>query len=326
MVHKAVSRVNETIVYVSSNPFDRFMVISYRLFYLIARIILGRIPGKEKRNQSVIFQNFYKGNYVNLTFLSKIYLYKFLRLFGSKKNTVEVYINKFNYKILCPLNEVDYIRLVSSEDTVMDKFNPKEGDVVVDIGAHLGRYSIISSKRVTEKGKVLSIEANPHIFHTLTENIRINGLDNVILMNCAVYSEKTKLNFYARGDDDLKNDHFGTLMENVGNFTSKGLNKIITVNANTLDNILLEKEIKENEIKWIKIDVEGAEFETLKGASQLLSKGTNLSILVKIHMLSNSTNHYEDIMNFLNNFGFEIEYQETYKTGEMYVIFSRKGL
>lgn len=55
---------------------------------------------------------------------------------------------------MCPLNEVDYIRLVSSEDTVMDKFNPKEGDVVVDIGAHLGRYSIISSKRVTEKSPI----------------------------------------------------------------------------------------------------------------------------------------------------------------------------
>ena len=91
--------INDTSSGIVLNSFDKLMTPAYRLTYLIIRITLGTILGKEKRNRSLFFQRLHKGNYVNPTFLSKIYLYKFLRLFGSKKNTVEVYIKKFNYKI-----------------------------------------------------------------------------------------------------------------------------------------------------------------------------------------------------------------------------------
>ncbi len=322
MIHKLTEWLNDSSD-VSFNIFDRFMVIIYRLFYLIIRITLGTILGKERRNRSYVFQKLHKGNYVNPSFLSKIYFYKLLRFFGYNKNTVEIYIQKFDHKILCPLNEVDYISLISREEGIINKFNPKESDVVIDIGAHLGRYTIISSKKVTNKGKVISIEANPEVFQTLKENIMLNRLDNVIPLNCAAYSEKKQIGFFVKGDNDRKNDHFGTLMENIGDFHSKGLKKVIMVPTNTIDNILSENGIKENDIKWIKIDVEGAEFEVLKGSKRTLSKSTNLSLLIEIHKLSNGSTHYDDIKNFLNNLGFEIEYQEIHDTGEAHVIFSR---
>jgi FkbM family methyltransferase len=322
MIHKLMSWLNDNSD-ISSNMFDRFMIIIYRLFYLLIRITLGTILGKERRNRSHLFKKIQRGNYVNPSFLSKIYFYKLLRFFGYNKKTVEVYIRKFDYKILCPLNEVDYISLISREESIINRFNPQESDVVVDIGAHLGRYTIISSRRVTNKGKVISIEANPEVFQTLIENIRLNRLDNVITLNYAAYSEKKQISFFVKGDNDLKNDHFGTLMENIGDFSSKGLKKVINVMSNTLDNILLENGIKENNVKWIKIDVEGAEFEVLKGAKRTLSKSTNLSLLIEIHKLSNGGTHYDDIKNFLNNLGFEIEYQEIHETGEAHVIFSR---
>ena len=326
MVNRVLSWIIDATSDVSVNSFDRLMAINYRILYLITRVLLGKILGKQKRDRSVLFQKLHKGNYVNPTFLGKIYFYRFLGFFGSKKNMVEVYVKKFDYKVMCPLNEIDYISLVSREDSIISRFNPMEGDIVVDIGAHLGRYTIISSKKVGEKGKVISIEANPDVFRTLVDNIRLNMLNNVILLNCAVYSEKSRVKFYVKGDDNLENNHYGTLMDNIGNFESKGLKNVLDMDANSLDNLLLENSISRTDIKWIKIDVEGAELEVLKGSVKILSNSTKLSILVEIHKLSNGNNHYNSITNFLTKFGFRIEYQETHETGEIHVIFTNKIL
>jgi FkbM family methyltransferase len=60
------------------------------------------------------------------------------------------------------------------EDVIIEYFRPKEGDMVVDIGAHIGRYTIIASKRVGANGKVIAIEANPSNFEMLKRNIQLN--------------------------------------------------------------------------------------------------------------------------------------------------------
>ena len=59
--------------------------------------------------------------------------------------------------------------------------------------------------------------------------------------------------------------------------------KFIEVNANTLDSLLQENGISVNEVNWIKIDVEGAELEVLKGAHNILSKSKDISLLIEIH-------------------------------------------
>ena len=82
------------------------------------------------------------------------------------------------------------------EDEIIEHFTPKQGDIVVDIGAHMGRYTIISSKRVGTNGKVIAIEAHPGNFEMLNRNIKLNQLTNVIPLNYAVYSKETKIKLY----------------------------------------------------------------------------------------------------------------------------------
>ena len=78
------------------------------------------------------------------------------------------------------------------EDEIIEHFHTKEGDIVVDVGAHIGRYTIISSKRIGQSGKVIAIEPHPSNFEMLNRNIKLNGLTNVIPLNYAVNSKETK--------------------------------------------------------------------------------------------------------------------------------------
>jgi 16S rRNA A1518/A1519 N6-dimethyltransferase RsmA/KsgA/DIM1 with predicted DNA glycosylase/AP lyase activity len=44
--------------------------------------------------------------------------------------------------------------MTTREQEIIEQFNPKKNDTVVDIGAHLGRYSLISAKRVDRAVKL----------------------------------------------------------------------------------------------------------------------------------------------------------------------------
>jgi FkbM family methyltransferase len=76
--------------------------------------------------------------------------------------------------------------------------------------------------------------------------------------------------------------------------------KYIEVKANRLDSLLLENGIKE--VNWIKIDVEGAEFEVLKGAITILSSSKDISLLIEIHNVgANNKTFYVPIIRLLES-------------------------
>lgn len=309
---------------IGNNTFNKFVILTYQVIYAITSTIMTVSLGKKRRNESRLFQKLQKGNDVISSFLVKVFLYKYLNKFGIKKGTSKIYIPKYDYKFHCPLNMVDYMSLISREEIILKKFNPLIGNVVLDIGANLGRYTVIAAKKVQNKGKVISIEANPSIFGLLNENIKLNELTNVIPLNYAVFSEKTKIKFFV--NTDLTNNQYGTLNPEIGNFGNKGLEQFVYIDANTVDSILSENSIQSQEVKWMKIDVEGAEFEVLKGSKELLSNAKDLTIIVEIHNLSNGNTYYDEIKNFLEQYGYKIEFEEHRPSGEAHVFFINERL
>ena len=101
----------------------------------------------------------------------------------------------------------------------------------------------------------------------LNRNVNLNKLTNVTSLNYAVYSDQTKLKLYLPGKESGFTI-YNTLMVNRG----KHHGKFIEVNGNTLDYLLKQNEINLANINWIKIDVEGAEFEVLKRCSRCVVK------------------------------------------------------
>jgi FkbM family methyltransferase len=180
------------------------------------------------------------------------------------------------------------------EDDILQLFSPKEGDTVVDVGAAFGLYTLISSMKVGSGGMVIAIEAQLDSFKMLNRNIKLNNLTNALTLNYAAYSSMTKLKLYSS---------YSLIEERAG----KNTQKFLEVEARTLD-YLLSKFTQLTEVNWIKIDVEGAEFEVLKGAHNILSNSKDIRLLIEIHGQDN----YEPIVKYLGQYNFETEFEKNY--------------
>jgi FkbM family methyltransferase len=295
---------------------DKWILFLLKIIYLGLRIVLRLVLGKKRRDRLYIERgiNYVWIDYLNPSFyLLKLFYksIKFLRL-GNSPVLIKIRVPKYDYKFYCRINKADFM---TREDEIIEHFTPKQEDIVVDIGAHIGRYTIIASKRVGINGKVVAIEADPSNFEMLNRNIKLNQLTNVIPLNYAVYSKETKLKLY------LPEKESGyTIYNTIMTSRARIEDKFVEVNANTLDYLLQLNQIREEQVNWIKIDVEGAEFEVLKGATNVLSKSKNIALLIEVHNLSDGTALYRPIVEFLNLYNFKIEFEKSHEGGEKHII------
>lgn len=132
----------------------------------------------------------------------------------------------------------------------------KKGDVIFDIGANIGYYTVLASKLVDLKGKVYAFEPDPDNLKLLEKNILLNKCSNVVVVPMAVSERAGTLTF----KKDLSNPGESKISEK-GN---------VKVKATTLDKFITSRRIKK--IDLIKVDVEGAEINVLKGARTLIGR------------------------------------------------------
>jgi FkbM family methyltransferase len=286
--------------------FDKFVLGLLKAIYRGTRFSLRLILGRKRTDR--IYQK------RNINF--KDFLYSSTRIMRvSKKLLLEIHVPNHDYRIHCPLNKEDFIVMTKHEEEIIRIFSPKEGDIVVDIGAHMGRYTIPSAKSVGVSGKVIAVEAHPYNFGILQHNLKLNKLTNVSALNRAVYSKKANLKLYLP-DEDLGYTMHHSLMTNYlsTKYNNEIERKYIEVEADTLDNLLKSSGI--TTVNWIKIDVEGAEYEVLKGAKEILSTNKPISILVEVH----GKETYGPAIELLRSSNFNIEFERTYDNGEKHVL------
>ncbi|HDH44389.1 MAG TPA: FkbM family methyltransferase [Thermococcus sp.] len=143
-----------------------------------------------------------------------------------------------------------------SEPWMKRYFKPNKGDVVIDIGAHVGKYSLPAAKLVGENGKVIAIEAHPENFKALQTNILLNGFKNIIALNIAAFNQDNK-KLLLSGSSDTDFSLKSNLKKNS-----------FEVETRTIDSLL--REIGVEKVDWVKIDVEGAEVEVLEGMKNVI--------------------------------------------------------
>jgi len=138
-------------------------------------------------------------------------------------------------------------------------FNLNKG-VFVDIGANIGKYTIMQAK-ILKEGKIISIEPESRNFKMLKKNISLNHLNNVIPIKIACSDSKGTSNFWLGAEGE------GTAHSLI---KIKDRSKKISTKTDKLDNIL--KKLKIDHADLIKVDVEGVEPKVFLGASKILKK------------------------------------------------------
>ena len=138
----------------------------------------------------------------------------------------------------------------------------KPGAVIIDIGAHIGLFSVIAAQVTGKTGKVYAFEPAPGTYSLLQKTVAINHGETVIeSFKKAVGKENGKITFFI--SNDLA-DNSNSLVNYKEDRTLHGIDVAVT----SIDNFVKEKNI--NRLNFIKIDVEGAEYDTLQGAVETL--------------------------------------------------------
>jgi FkbM family methyltransferase len=174
------------------------------------------------------------------------------------------------------INGTDAIRLMPEHRAVAESYEPEVwkrvmdearlGDVVVDVGANIGLYTIALAKRVGDGGKVHAFEPDPANFRALDRHCHLNQVTaRIVAHQVAVAGADARVAFESgRGAESR---------------ISRG------APVSEVDGVRLDSVFAGNHIDILKIDVEGFEEEVLKGASALLSdrlKGPRV-IFIEVH-------------------------------------------
>lgn len=144
----------------------------------------------------------------------------------------------------------------------------RRGDVVLDIGAHIGYYSLIFARLVGSEGRVFAFEPDPDNFALLNKNVRINGYRNVTLVRKAVADRTGKVRLYV--SEENNGDH--------RTYDSKDGRKSIEVKCVQLDEYFRDYGER---IDFIKMDIQGAEPGAIRGMSSLLERSKNPRMVVE---------------------------------------------
>jgi len=199
------------------------------------------------------------------------------------------------------LNDLSAGRLYESETSNFIGSILQPGDAFIDIGAHVGYFSMLASQLVGPTGAVFSFEPDPSNYAHLLEHIELNGAANVRPLHMAVGASPSVADFFFNADNDG-----GHALWEVGrhpfNERTRKAPQSRKVFVTSLDHILDGRDMRS--LKAIKMDAEGAEFAILVGARELLKRARVPFIVAEINRfalesMGASERHVRSLMNDL---------------------------
>lgn len=161
----------------------------------------------------------------------------------------------------------------------------RDGDVIIDVGAHIGVFTIYAAKK-NPHGRIISIEPAPLNLELLRENVEKNGLRNVKIYKCAISDH--------RGEDDL---FFGGNYDLYSLYPTTPGAIFIRTQLQTLDDIFRAEHLSVCHL--LKVDVEGAELMVLKGGIRTLA--VTCQVIVEA---CKKNDFHQKIISFLKDLGF----------------------
>jgi len=174
------------------------------------------------------------------------------------------------------LNYVFYTVYIKSEYDGLEKFEIQKNDTIIDIGAHLGFFTVKAAKKAVN-GKIYAFEPFSMHFKLLESNIKQNSLKNVKYFNSALFDNTGELTFYYALEGDP---------EDTSLFKIDPSKKIYeeTVKSISLNDFFIQEKLETCD--FMKIDCEGAEYSILMNADNSTLKKIQ-KIAMEWHRFSN---------------------------------------
>jgi len=238
-----------------------------------------------------------KGMENKLRFIFYIFFFFFNILKILKLKNKDFILNFENTKFWVSLSSAElsiYIEIFikNAYEQIAD-FKTNKANVILDIGSNVGLFTLKQAPRVGAKGKIWAFEPNAFVFKRFIKNLQENNITNTVAIQKAVTSKTGKIKFVVTAGITPEGRPF-----HVGEI-SKNKDIIMEVESVALDDFVLGNNIEK--INLMKIDVEGGEYEVLKGASQ-----RTLFITEKIVLEYHSKELKEKLIKFLQNKDFSL--------------------
>ena len=176
----------------------------------------------------------------------------------------------------------------------------KRNPLIIDCGSNIG-LSVVYFKKLYPYSKIIAFEPDPNIFKVLTQNIHLLGLEDVQLMQKAVWIERKKIRFYKEGGL-------------IGRIPKKNDDN----NFIDADAIRLRKYL-DKEIDFLKIDVEGAETDVINDCADRLNNVSNIFIEYHSHITEKQS--LDQILNILTTAGFRYQIIDSFASRHPFMNF-----
>lgn len=173
----------------------------------------------------------------------------------------------------------------------------KESNVIIDVGANTGLYSIVSAVD-NQNASIYAFEPNPVNLVRLKENIQLNQLKNITLIEKALGSSAKTVSFYIPTEDRISDTSSVIPEFSKSTYEGKIEWKEIKVQQTSLDH--LSDIYKFKGVELIKIDVEGYEVDVFEGAKDFFKKYAPI-VLCEIFLSDDKKEYFNQ---FLKAYGY----------------------
>jgi FkbM family methyltransferase len=171
------------------------------------------------------------------------------------------------------------------------------GDKVIDVGAHLGYFSIHLGRLVTRSGRVYSVEPDPRAMECLARSVAANHMEWIETFPVALSASKRSINFYLSPQlgwsTAVRNTHLVNLR---------------TINVETVPlDWLVECGKVSPELRLVKLDVEGFEVQVLRGMQRVLQESRPILVVeVNDRMLTAQGDSPTGLLDLVRSFDYSV--------------------
>jgi FkbM family methyltransferase len=148
----------------------------------------------------------------------------------------------------------------------------RPGDGFLDVGAHVGYFTLLAASCVGPRGRVLAVEPTADSAERLRRNVALNGFGWATVIEAAATDFD--------GEDALAVSGLDPMFNSLRRADAPVANTTVRVTARRLDTIMADAGWFP--VAGIKIDSEGAEGEALRGATEVLNRNPSLFVIFEL--------------------------------------------